>query len=284
MIAALSDNVSTTLKFSIVAKNEKRASERYSEVVSNIRTCYSWQWLRVRGRTLPVVAVRRVPEVVADLVTRHPLHRVGRLQRVQNDPVFLHLSPVHLRAHTHTHTHTSWSRHRCLQLWLRSKRTQQILLVPSSLLPLRPAASWRLRRRPAASRSCDSAPSPPPVTWVDGRQRMWYWLCDDNLKKVLRHQHGVTEWMWAENRLWTGLNVLIKLGWHVFHNRTTRRWIYSHQQRWRNVWNHTVDRIISSSGADELFDPQHKFMHQELQAAKTQRENKQVATETLRQS
>ena len=84
----------------------------------------------------------------------------------------------------------SCSRSRCLPLWL-----QQILLVPSSLLPLRPAASWRLHRRPAGSRSCDSAPSPPPVTRGDSRQRMSYWLCDDSWKKVLRHQHGVMEWM-----------------------------------------------------------------------------------------
>ena len=30
--------------------------------------------LLVRGLTLPVVAVGRVPEVVADLVSSHPLH------------------------------------------------------------------------------------------------------------------------------------------------------------------------------------------------------------------
>ena len=47
--------------------------------------------------TLPVIAYVRVPEVVAQLVSGHTLHCMGGFQRVQNDAVLLHLSPVHLR-------------------------------------------------------------------------------------------------------------------------------------------------------------------------------------------
>ena len=46
--------------------------------------------------TLPVQSDRRVPEVVADLVARHALHRVRCFERVQDDAVLLHLPPVHL--------------------------------------------------------------------------------------------------------------------------------------------------------------------------------------------
>ena len=46
--------------------------------------------------TLPVQSDGRVPEVVADLVARHALHRVRGLQGVQDDAVLLHLPPVHL--------------------------------------------------------------------------------------------------------------------------------------------------------------------------------------------
>lgn len=40
--------------------------------------------------------------------------------------------------------------------------TKQFLCSPSSLLPLLPTASWHLHPCPEGSRSCDSAPSPPP--------------------------------------------------------------------------------------------------------------------------
>lgn len=49
-----------------------------------------------RELTLPVQADSRVPEVVADFVTRHSLHSVCGFERVQNNPVLLHLPPVHL--------------------------------------------------------------------------------------------------------------------------------------------------------------------------------------------
>ena len=186
----------------------------------------------------------------------------------------------------------SCSRSRCLPLWL-----QQILLVPSSLLPLRPAASWRLHRRPAGSRSCDSAPSPPPVTRGDSRQRMSYWLCDDSWKKVLRHQHGVMEWMQRTDSTHDEVLMLFPLRRTrliVLHNTTTPRWNYSHQQRWRRVWKHTADRRLflrswwtvsqqrTTTSAVPRSQTQHKFMHQELKAAETKREHKQLATESGR--
>lgn len=46
----------------------------------------------------------------------------------------------------------------------------QIFLIPSFHLLQRPAASWRLHQHPARSRSCDSAPSPPPTTQSQERK------------------------------------------------------------------------------------------------------------------
>lgn len=46
----------------------------------------------------------------------------------------------------------------------------RILSVPSFLPPLQPAASWHLLQHPAGSRSCDSAPSPPPITHGQGQK------------------------------------------------------------------------------------------------------------------
>lgn len=144
------------LKFSMVA-------EREWELV-NITSCvkYHISFSNIKP-TFPIVAVCSVPKVVAHLVTSHPLHGVGGLQRVQNDPVFFHLSPVHL----HTGHIRSESISKAIHLASENPSS-----VPSSLPPPPPAASWRHRRHPAVSRSCDSSPSPPPKRHM-ARCRCW---------------------------------------------------------------------------------------------------------------
>lgn len=46
--------------------------------------------------TLPVHSHSRVPEVVAQLVSRHPLHSMCGFERVQHNTVLLYLPPVYL--------------------------------------------------------------------------------------------------------------------------------------------------------------------------------------------
>ena len=46
--------------------------------------------------TLPVQSDSCVPEVVADLVSCHPLHRMCSFERIKHNTVLLYFSPVHL--------------------------------------------------------------------------------------------------------------------------------------------------------------------------------------------
>ncbi len=55
--------------------------------------------------TLPVVPKICVPKVVADLMTCDPSDSMSSFERIQNDAVLLHLSPVHLQKHTFNHIH-----------------------------------------------------------------------------------------------------------------------------------------------------------------------------------
>lgn len=91
-MTAFSDSVSTTLKFSMVATGEAESEVTTRRTEAYRDFCYE------NGHTLPVVAVGRVPEVVAHLVSRHTLHRVRGLERVQYNAVFLHFPPVNLHA------------------------------------------------------------------------------------------------------------------------------------------------------------------------------------------
>lgn len=50
-----------------------------------------------------------------------------------------------------------------------------VIVIPSFLPLQQPAASWHLRQRPVASRSCDFAPSPPPTTQV--KNLKWSLFC-----------------------------------------------------------------------------------------------------------
>lgn len=79
------------LKFSTVARRSRERDEDHGAPDEE-----DSHRLGFKSLTLPVAAIRRVPEVVADFPTGHPPHRMCRLQRVQNNPVLLHLPPVHL--------------------------------------------------------------------------------------------------------------------------------------------------------------------------------------------
>ena len=150
---ALSDSVSTTLKFSIVAEDKDRLWVKQTS-----RTCCSNKSCSYSGRlTFPVHPNSRIPEVVADFMSGHSFHSMCRFEGIQYNPVLLHLAPINLSQKKDKEV----KKENILGSQQRMKTEQS---SPSSPLPRSPAASWHRRPRPEGSRSCDSAPSPPPDT------------------------------------------------------------------------------------------------------------------------
>lgn len=89
-MTALSDSVSTTLKFSIVAVGRK-VQPGYDIKIKKVKQ----QWSDCQ-LTLPVQSHSCVPEVMAHLMPRHAFHNMCSFQGVQHNAILLHFSPVHL--------------------------------------------------------------------------------------------------------------------------------------------------------------------------------------------